>query len=59
VLRTLGVSFGRYLGEVRDRVPAGVSMGILDSVPALLDAVRGYLDGRARRAVWIGLESND
>jgi O-succinylbenzoate synthase len=43
-LRTLGVSFGRYLGAVRDRVPAGVSVGILDSVPALLDAVRGYLD---------------
>jgi len=43
-LRSLGMSFGRYLGAVRERVPAGVSVGILDSVPELLDAVRGYLD---------------
>ena len=43
-LKTLGMSFGRYLGAVRDRVPAGVSVGIMDSVPELLDAVRGYLD---------------
>jgi O-succinylbenzoate synthase len=43
-LRSLGVSFGRYLGAVRDRVPAGVSVGIMDSIPELLDAVRGYLD---------------
>jgi len=43
-LKSLGLSFGRYLGAVRDRVPAGVSVGIMDSVPELLDAVGGYLD---------------
>jgi o-succinylbenzoate synthase len=43
-LRTTGESFGSYLGAVRDRVPAGVSVGIADSVPALLDTVAGYLD---------------
>ncbi len=43
-LRTHGLSFGRYLGAVRERVPAGVSVGIMDSVPELLDAVGGYLD---------------
>ena len=42
-LKTLGVSFGRHLGAVRDAVPAGVSVGIMDSLPELLDAVRGYL----------------
>ena len=35
---------GDDLGAVRDRVPAGVSVGIMDSVPALLDAVGGYLE---------------
>jgi O-succinylbenzoate synthase len=43
-LRVAGVSFGGFLGAVRDRVPAGVSVGIMDSVPQLLDAVAGYLD---------------
>lgn len=43
-LKSLGVSFGRYLGAVRSTVPAGVSVGIMDSVPELLDAVGGYLD---------------
>ncbi|WP_180903789.1 o-succinylbenzoate synthase [Nonomuraea indica] len=42
-LRAAGESFGRYLGAVRDRVPCGVSVGIMDSVPRLLDAVEGYL----------------
>ena len=28
---------------MRDRVPCGVSVGIMDSIPALLDAVGGYL----------------
>src|SRR5436190_1141893 len=36
--------FAPALAGVRDRVPAGVSVGIMDSVPALLDAVAGYLD---------------
>jgi len=42
-LRAAGLSFGGYLGAVRERVPAGVSVGIMDSVPALLDAVEMYL----------------
>jgi O-succinylbenzoate synthase len=42
-LRSAGLSFGGYLGAVRERVPAGVSVGIMDSVPALLDAVDMYL----------------
>jgi O-succinylbenzoate synthase len=43
-LRASGTSFATYLGGVRDRVPAGVSVGIMDSVPQLLDAVGRYLD---------------
>lgn len=43
-LRALGDSFARRLGAVVDRVPSGVSVGIMDSIPALLDAVGGYLD---------------
>lgn len=42
-LRAEGRSFGRELGAVRARVPCGVSIGIMDSVPELLDAVEGYL----------------
>ncbi|MEV5597465.1 o-succinylbenzoate synthase [Streptomyces sp. NPDC052496] len=42
-LRSAGESFGSYLGAARDRVPCGVSVGIMDSVPELLDAVDGYL----------------
>ncbi|MET7334553.1 o-succinylbenzoate synthase [Nonomuraea sp. NPDC005650] len=43
-LRASGESFGRFLGAARTRVPCGVSVGIMDSVPQLLDAVAGYLD---------------
>jgi O-succinylbenzoate synthase len=43
-LRSSGVSFGRYLGAVRDAVPSGVSVGIMGSVPELLDAVSSYVD---------------
>jgi O-succinylbenzoate synthase len=43
-LRSVGVSFGEFLGAVKPRVPAGVSVGIMDSIPELLDAVDGYLD---------------
>jgi len=43
-LRESGTSFGAFLGAVRDTVPAGVSVGIMDSVPELLNAVDGYLD---------------
>ncbi len=42
-LRARGVSFAEHLGAVRDRVPAGVSVGIQDSIPQLLDTVDGYL----------------
>jgi len=42
-LRAAGVSFGQHLGAVRPRVAAGVSVGIMASVPALLDAVADYL----------------
>jgi O-succinylbenzoate synthase len=43
-LRAAGRSWARELGAVRDRVPSGVSVGILDTIPALLDVVGGYLD---------------
>ena len=43
-LRVAGVSFGSYLGAVRERVPSGVSVGIMGSVAELLDAVGAYLD---------------
>ncbi|SHF69851.1 O-succinylbenzoate synthase [Jatrophihabitans endophyticus] len=43
-LRALGRPLARELGAVRDAVPAGVSVGIMDSIPQLLDAVAGYLD---------------
>lgn len=42
-LRTYGIPLATYLGAVRDRVPAGVSVGIKDSLPALLDDVERYL----------------
>ncbi|MEV5890461.1 o-succinylbenzoate synthase [Nonomuraea fuscirosea] len=43
-LRAAGQSFGRFLGAARTRVPCGVSVGIMDSVPQLLDAVAGFID---------------
>ncbi|OCG75595.1 o-succinylbenzoate synthase [Microbacterium sediminis] len=43
-LRTADMSFGRYLGATKTRVPAGVSVGIFDSIPELLDNVRTYID---------------
>ncbi|MFD8570341.1 o-succinylbenzoate synthase [Streptomyces sp. NPDC059639] len=48
-LRTRGVPLARELGAVHDRVPCGVSVGIMDSVPRLLDAVALYLDQGYRR----------
>ncbi|MFP5219290.1 MAG: o-succinylbenzoate synthase, partial [Actinomycetes bacterium] len=42
-LRAAGRRFADHVGAVRDTVPAGVSVGIMDSVPQLLDAVDGYL----------------
>jgi o-succinylbenzoate synthase len=43
-LRADGRSFARELGAVHDRVPCGVSVGIMNTIPELLDAVGGYLD---------------
>ena len=43
-LRQAGQSLATFFGATRDRVPSGVSVGIMDSVGALLDAVGGYLD---------------
>ncbi|HEY2950227.1 MAG TPA: o-succinylbenzoate synthase [Micromonosporaceae bacterium] len=42
-LREAGTPLAAYLGGVRDRVPAGVSVGIMDSIPRLLDSVSDYL----------------
>src|SRR5690242_6023139 len=42
-LRGAGRSFARELGATQERVPCGVSVGIMDSIPELLDAVDGYL----------------
>ena len=42
-LRATGRSFARELGATRDRVPCGVSVGIHDSVGALLESVAGYV----------------
>ncbi|MEV5751723.1 o-succinylbenzoate synthase [Actinoallomurus sp. NPDC052308] len=42
-LRTRSLSLGEWLGATTDRVAAGVSVGIMDSIPELLDAVEGYL----------------
>jgi O-succinylbenzoate synthase len=43
-LRAENRTLARELGAVRDRVPCGVSVGIMDSIGELLDAVGGYLD---------------
>jgi o-succinylbenzoate synthase len=48
-LRACGRPLAEHLGAVRDAVPAGVSVGIMDGLPQLLEAVEGYLDqGYAR-----------
>lgn len=43
-LRAAGRPLADHLGSARDHVPSGVSVGIMDSVPELLDAVDGYMD---------------
>jgi O-succinylbenzoate synthase len=43
-LRQAGQSFATFFGATRDRVPSGVSVGIMNSIGELLDAVGGYLD---------------
>lgn len=48
-LRDEGRSFASYLGGVRTAVPSGVSVGIQDSIPEVLDVIGGYLEeGYAR-----------
>ncbi|MEU6775750.1 o-succinylbenzoate synthase [Streptomyces sp. NPDC046759] len=42
-LRSYGMPLAVHLGAVRDRVPAGVSVGIKNSLPELLDDVERYL----------------
>ncbi|GGK73188.1 o-succinylbenzoate synthase [Sphaerisporangium melleum] len=42
-LRAAGTSFASFLGASRDRVPCGVSVGIMDSIPELIDVVAGYV----------------
>ena len=43
-LRAAGQSLATFFGATRDRVPSGVSVGIMESIPKLLDTVAGYLD---------------
>ncbi|MGB7447820.1 MAG: o-succinylbenzoate synthase [Ornithinimicrobium sp.] len=48
-LRAAEVSFADYLGVTVSTVPSGVSVGIHDDIPSLLQAVAGYVDaGYAR-----------
>ena len=48
-LRASGTSFASYLGATSDRVPSGVSVGIMDTLDELVTAVGGYLDSGYRR----------
>jgi O-succinylbenzoate synthase len=48
-LRAEGRPLARELGAVTDRVPCGVSIGIMGTIPHLLDAVDGYLQEGYRR----------
>lgn len=43
-LRSTNTSFATYLGATKDRVPAGVSVGIMDSLDELMEYVHSYLD---------------
>ncbi|AGT90770.1 o-succinylbenzoate synthase [Rhodococcus sp. WS1] len=43
-LRAAGTSMSSYLGAVVDRVPAGVSVGIKNSIDELLEEVGGFLE---------------
>ena len=48
-LRAAGIPWSRELGAVKDKVPCGVSVGIMNSIPELLDAVTGYVDAGYQR----------
>ena len=43
-LRAAGRSFADEIGAVKESVPSGVSVGIMNSIPELLDAVGRYVD---------------
>ena len=43
-LRIAGVSLAAHLGSTKDAVDSGVSVGIMDSIPKLLDTLTGYLE---------------
>lgn len=43
-LRASNTSFAKFLGATRDKVPAGVSVGIMDSLDELMGYVDGYLN---------------
>jgi O-succinylbenzoate synthase len=42
-LKATGMSFGSFLGATKTRVPSGVSVGIMDSIDALIATVEGYV----------------
>lgn len=48
-LRSLNMSLAHYLGGVRDRVECGVSVGIEQSIPTLVDAVGSFLERGYKR----------
>lgn len=48
-LRSRGESFAQYLGATVDRVPSGVSVGIQNSIPGLLDTVAEYVEDGYQR----------
>jgi O-succinylbenzoate synthase len=48
-LRAESRSLAAYLGADKDAVDCGVSVGIMDSIPELMDAVDGYLAEGYRR----------
>ena len=47
--RLLGVPLSRHLGGVRREIPCGVSIGIQDSIPVLLEKVRREVAAGYRR----------
>ncbi|MEV4254732.1 o-succinylbenzoate synthase [Spirillospora sp. NPDC049652] len=48
-LRGRGQPLSQALGATRTRVPCGVSVGITDTIPQLLDVVAGYLEAGYQR----------
>lgn len=48
-LRAASLGYADFLGATRRRVPSGVSVGIFDTLEALLMAVEGYVDDGYQR----------